>query len=149
MTKRDFLQKLETMIDETKVGILGTADTQAKPHVTWLTPALQAGRPDAVFAITGAATKKVANLKDNPHCQWVFQNRSISEVLILEGVVNVIDNPSLKTEIIQSIGKQLTVFWKLNQELSDYVVLETLVESATYFKPSDGHRETLKFREEV
>ncbi|MCE1245916.1 MAG: pyridoxamine 5'-phosphate oxidase family protein [Firmicutes bacterium] len=149
MTKRELIQILEIMIDETRVGILSTADEKAKPHITWLTPALQAGRPDAIFSITGAATKKVANLKENPHCQWVFQNRSISEVLTLNGVTNIIDNPSLKTEIIQSIGKKLTVFWKLNQDMADYVVLETIITDASYFRPSDGMRESVKFREEV
>ena len=86
MTKQDLLLKLETMIEETRVGILGTADINAKSHVTWLTPALQTGRPDSIYAITGTATKKVANLMENPNCQWVFQNRSISEVLTVNEI---------------------------------------------------------------
>jgi hypothetical protein len=59
-------------------------------------------------------------------------------------VINVLDVTTLKTEIVEALGQRLFTFWRVNPQ-SDFIVLETVVEQATYFTPMTGQRVTVTF----
>jgi uncharacterized pyridoxamine 5'-phosphate oxidase family protein len=53
--------------------------------------------------------------------------------------------PIIKSEVMEHLAKRLTVFWKVNTEKTDFIVLETIIKEATYFQPMKGHKETVQF----
>jgi hypothetical protein len=59
--------------------------------------------------------------------------------------VNVVDNPSLKSEVLESIGKRLEVFWRVNRK-TEFLVLETVITEATFFRPLERKKEIVPVR---
>lgn len=148
MTIQEFLSKLTSILDETRVGLMGSVDEKESPHLTWMTPALLKGRPGVIFAVSSPYSYKVMNIKSRPQVEWVFQNRSMDYVLRVKGKANIIDNPALKTEVMETIGSGLNVFWKINNDDTDMVVIETIVEEAFILYPNKGISERVSLLQE-
>ena len=145
MKKHEMINLIEKLIDEAGAGILATVCSDGKPHIRWMTPTTIKGRPGAIFAITASDTAKREHLDKEPAVEWMFQSKTLNNVVKVKGTANVLDNPALKSEVMQNLGKKLHVFWKINND-TDFVVLETIIEEATYMKPMTGIKETVKFQ---
>lgn len=147
MNQKELFSKVQQLLDDAKTAVLSTVDTDGGPHMRWMTPGILRSRPGVIFAVTSPSFAKVAQLTNNPEVEWMFQNRSLTEVVNLRGRINVLDNPSLKTEVIQAVGRRLTVFWRAAQENTDFLVLETVPISAQYMMPMRGVKEIVTFEE--
>jgi pyridoxamine 5'-phosphate oxidase len=135
---------IDAVISKAKTGVLATVDDQGRPHMRWMTPTVLRGRPNAVFAVTSPGFAKIVHLSGNQHAQWLIQSPSLREVVSIDGVINVLDVTTLKTEIIEALGQRLFTFWRVNPR-SDFIVLETVIEEATYFTPMTGEKVTVAF----
>lgn len=148
MTTHEMLAKLEEVLGKAKTGILATVGKDGQPHMRWMTPTFLRGRPGFLYAVTSPSFTKMADVREHAQVQWMIQTPSLREICAVEGVLRVIDNPSLKNEIIEAIGRILFVFWKVNPG-SEFVVLETRLTRATYFCPLRGVKETVNFSGEA
>jgi general stress protein 26 len=137
--------KLRTIIDAHGAGILASMDAEGKPHVRWLTPVIFPSRPGTIYALTVPVFPKVGQLRASPFVEWLFQTPSLSEVVTVRGRIVVVDNPSLRSQVLEAIGKRLFSLWKLTHDARDLAVLETEIEEATYYKPMEGSREAVSF----
>jgi general stress protein 26 len=146
MEPRELMDKAEALLEESKAGVLATVDEIGRPHMRWMTPRRLKGRTGTIYALTTAASAKAFQLGKNVFGEWLIQSKTLSEIVTLKGNINMLDHPSLKNEVMEALGSQLTVFWKVNPAIEDFVVLETVVEEGTYFMPMKGIRETIKFR---
>lgn len=146
MTQHELMNKLSEIIDDTKTGILATVDSTNAPHVRWMTPAVLRDRQTALFAVTCPDFSKAAHIKTNPKVDWMFQSKHLNTVIHVSGVVNILDNPSLKNEVLEVLAPRLDVFWKANCVSSEFVVLETVIEAATYYEPLTNVREEVAFK---
>jgi len=144
MTPHEMFAKLEDVLAKAKTGVLATVGKDNQPHMRWMTPALLPGRPGCVYAVTSPAFAKLLDVRGNPKVQWLIQTPSLREVCALDGLLTVIDNPALKNEIIEAIGRILFVFWKVNPQ-SEFVVLETRITQATYFCPMKNIKASVTF----
>lgn len=142
MDLHEVLEKIELIIEDSKTAVLATTGADGKPHMRWMTPAVLKGKPGAIYAVTSPHFQKIAELEKDAGAEWLFQTRSVNKIMNVKGKINVIDNPSLKAEILEAVGKRLTMFWKVNNQDMDFVVLETVIEEATYFLPMTGQKET-------
>ena len=149
MTKHELMYKVEQILETTRAGILATLDQDGKPRMRWMTPAILKGRADVLFAVTSPDFHKVAQLEARPEVEWMIQTRDLDQIINLKGKMNVLDNPSIRSEVMESLGKQLTVFWRVHTEKTDFLVLETVIEEATFFRPMKGEKETVYFRKEI
>jgi pyridoxamine 5'-phosphate oxidase len=145
MNQHEIMSEIGGIIEESKTAVLATADKEGLPHMRWMTPAVLRDRQGAIYAITAPSFDKAAQLDANPHVEWMFQTRNLSKVINVKGVVNIVDNSSIKSEVLESIGRRLTAFWKLNEDERNLAVLETIIEEATYFLPMQGLKRTVKF----
>jgi general stress protein 26 len=145
MNQTELMDKVEQILDDSKTGVLATVDGDGCPHMRWMTPKTLRGRPGALFAVTSPGSAKALHLESNPHVQWMIPTRSLAQIVLLRGRVNIIDNPSLKSEIVENLGKRLGMFWKINPHGQDFVVIETVIEEATLFLPMKGEKTTVKF----
>lgn len=145
MTSQELMNKLEDIIENAKAGILATTDENGCAHMRWLTPVALKQRPGCLYAFTTQGSAKTIQLEKQPAVEWMIQTRAITEVVNLRGHIKMVDNPALKSEIMEAIGNRLTVFWKANPNKDDFIVLETVIEEATYFKPMKAVKETIKF----
>jgi general stress protein 26 len=127
--------------------VLATVNEKGIPRMRWLTPIVVRERPGAIFAVTTPGSAKTIDIESKPKVEWMLQTRGITEVVNLRGTIYAVDNPSLKSEIMEQLGSKLTVFWKANPEKEEFIVLETVIEEARYLKPMKGYRETVMFHE--
>jgi pyridoxamine 5'-phosphate oxidase len=147
MNKSAFSSLLGTIIDDAKTAVMAPVDKAKRPHMRWMTPALLKSRPGAVYAVTSPEFEKVAHLSENPQVQWLFQTKLLNRVVTVSGPVNVVDNSAMKAEVLEGIGRRLNVFWRVNEDPSKFVVLETVIESAEYFEPMQNVHEHISFGE--
>ncbi len=148
MNCQEMMRKIEFVIDDAKAAVLATVDDAGQPHLRWMTPAVLARWPQTLFAVTSPDFPKIAQLSSNRQVEWMLQTRSLDQVINLRGGINVLDNPSLKAQVMEAIGNKLTVFWRVNQAKTDFVVLETVISEACWSAPLKGLRETVVFRQE-
>ena len=148
MTKRDFLKILAEIIDNSKIGVLAAVGADNSPSMRWMTPGLLKDREGAIYALTSKSFSKVSQLKKNRNVEWQIQTRALDKIATIKGEMNLIDNSSLKKEVIETIGVRLNVFWKVNNDPSSLIVLETVISEGRLFQPMKGLRDIVSFTEE-
>lgn len=120
------------------VGLLATVDERGAPHVRWLVPTILHDRPGALYALSLSKSGAVAQARSNPSVEWLIQTPTLDEIITLRGRMNVVDTPSLRMEVLDTIGPRLWNFWKLADGREDMVVLETVIETAVHYLPMEG-----------
>lgn len=148
MQKSEILDLVERLLEDAKTAVLATTDGNGSPRMRWMTPGLLKTRPGRIFAVTTPSAAKLLNLEKIPRVQWMFQDRALTKIVYVNGMMAGIQSPALKKEIIEELGSELTMFWKINREKTDFVVLETAPVDAEYFRPMLGKRERVVFHEE-
>ncbi|MBN2441098.1 MAG: pyridoxamine 5'-phosphate oxidase family protein [Spirochaetales bacterium] len=145
MTKHDVMSKIGTLLGEVKTAVLATSDKDGNPHVRWMCPCIFSNRENTLYALSSPHFAKIMQLKENPRVEWMIQSKSLDEIVTLRGKVNIIENPSLKGEVMALVGKTLHVFWTLTGKATDYLVLETIITDAVYFRPMTGQKTAISF----
>jgi general stress protein 26 len=145
MNQNELMYKVEQILNDSNAGILATIDKDGTPRVRWMTPAILKGRLNALFAVTSPEFEKVVQLDSRPEVEWMIQTRALDQIVNLRGKINILDNPSIRSEVMEHLGRKLRVFWKVNTETTEFLVLETVIEEATFFRPMKGYKETVHF----
>ncbi|OHB57609.1 MAG: hypothetical protein A2Y07_07065 [Planctomycetes bacterium GWF2_50_10] len=145
MNQQELLTELGKIIDEAKTAVLITCSENCFPRGRWMTPAMLSEYPDRIFCFSMHGNTELAHIANNANVSWLFQNRSLKKVITVTGLARVIDNPALKTELMETLAEHLAIFWKANIEQMSFVVIETMITNAEYFLPDSGHRTTVEF----
>jgi general stress protein 26 len=145
MELHKLMSKLDEIIDDSNAGVLSTSDINGVTHMRWMTPILLRGRKGVIYSVTSQDSRKVGQILKHPNVTWMIQTRSLDQVVTIYGKTNVLDNPSIKSELLETVGKRLTMYWKINEDLNDFVVLETEIERAVFYKPMKALSETVDF----
>jgi general stress protein 26 len=145
MDPSELMNKIEAILDDAKAAVLGTTDDQGRPHLRWMTASILKGRPGSIFAVASPGAAKIQQVQGRHDVEWMIQTRALDEVVNVRGVLNVVENPALKKEIMEALGPRLMVFWTANVGAENLVVLETVMREASYLCPMKGRREIVKF----
>jgi general stress protein 26 len=144
MDSRSMLDALERVLEKSRIAVLATVDPDGCPHMRWMTPAVVRGREGFLYAVTSPDFNKTREVDGNPKVQWMLQSKSLDEIVTACGTMEIIDNPSVKAEVLEAIGGHLSTFWKMNPDESQMVVLETALERIAYVRPTSGERHEIK-----
>ncbi len=147
MTKEKIMMKIDELLDNSKCAVLSTVSSDGKPRLRWMCPTIFPDMGQMIYAVSSADFHKIEDLKINPSASWMFQTKELNEIINVSGKIYIIDNPSMKSMIIEKIGNRLHAFWKLKKDSSDFIALETVIEDAVYFNPMKGEKEIIKFLE--
>lgn len=145
---RDLMIRARELLDQTRAAVIAGVQIDGKPFVRWMSPLIIDEQPEVLYALTSPRFSKVANLDKNPQVEWMIQNASLTEIITLKGKVNILDNPSIRSQVIEKLAPRLIVFWKVNPDHSNCVVIETVLEEGTYFMPMKGACQTVSFKQE-
>jgi general stress protein 26 len=145
MNKNEVLGEISRIIDEVGTAVLGTVNAEGKPDLRWVNPVMLRGRSNAIFMVTYPGSKKVKELQENPRAQWLFQTRPLDVIVTVDGRVNTLENPSIRSEVLEVVGPRLHAFWKITPDERDLMVLETVIERAVYYKPMQGLKVPVEF----
>jgi general stress protein 26 len=144
MEKAEFIAGLTTVITDVKTGLLATVDGKSMPHMRWMTPTLLEQRPGALYAVSSKNFAKREQLDENPRVQWLFQTRSLDTIYYVDGFINLIDNKSLLSEVLEVLAPRLRTFWNVNPDETSLFVLETVMESGRLFLPMKGTKRDIE-----
>ncbi len=144
MDKRDVMAALEATIEDSKTAVLATVDRENRPHIRWVVPGCLRDRPGAIYTVSASHFPKIEQLLNNPRVEMMFQTRSLDKIVNVRGRMNILDNPSIRAEVLECLASRLRAFWKANVPAGDLVVLELVMEEATYYSPMDGVRMTIQ-----
>jgi general stress protein 26 len=145
MVKQDIINMIELIIEETHAAVLSTVDSEGFPHSRWMTPGLIEERTGALFMISALDLAKINQIQNNPRGEMLFQTMSLEKIINVSGRINILDNPSIRSEVLESIGKHLHALWKINESEKELVVLELIIERATLYNPISGLKTTINF----
>ncbi|HUW41391.1 MAG TPA: pyridoxamine 5'-phosphate oxidase family protein [Rectinemataceae bacterium] len=122
-----------SMLGQSKFGILTTIDEEGFPHSRWMTPTALGRTNGAIYAVTADNLAKARQVRANPKVAWGFQSRDLGAVACLRGLARLVVDPLLAAEVLESIGPNLGVFWRLSGDPRRLVVLETKVKQISLF----------------
>jgi len=138
MKDESVLGKVKDLLNEAGVGIFITISEKGQPCSRWMTPVFLPRLPGALYAVTSKEYRKVRQLEANPNVSWIFQSTSLDKIATLTGTAEIVKDPGLAAEVLEAIGPHLEVFWTYMGDPKKLVVIETLIESASWFKPLGG-----------
>lgn len=138
------LDVMERLIEKSSVAVLANVDQQGQPRMRWMTPALIRGRKGYLYALTAPDFSKTAELSEQPAVEWMLQGPALREILRIRGKVELIDNPALKADVLEALGRRLGTFWKSNPDASNMIVLETIIEEFVYYQPMQDQKHQVK-----
>ena len=145
MDNREVMNRVGAIIEAHGTGLLATIDDNGHPHVRWMTPTLLRESPGVIYALTAPGFSSFDQVRAHARVEWMFQTPTLDEVITVGGLVNVVDNPSLRSEVLEALGPRLHALWKLAPQTPALVVLETVVEKAVRYVPMQGHKDVVRF----
>ena len=140
MTKEELLKKFRLVLEESPQALLATVTSDGYPAMRFMTPTMVNGRNDSLYAVTAASFPKVKDLTAHPQVSWMLTSPKTREIYSFRGKISLIEDPRFKSELLEEIGRGLETFWRLNDDPSDLVVLETLLVSGEYFNPKTAEK---------
>ncbi len=145
MDKSGLIKLAAKILFDTKTAVLSTVGEEGQPRMRWMSPVFLDGYAERIFAVTSTGFKKASDINENGKVQWMFQSRSLDTVITIEGESRIIENLSLKNEVLEAVGKQLQTYWKINKDPSTSTVIETEIKSAVVFYPVEGVKHKVTF----
>ncbi len=134
------LDVLERILEKSHVAVLSTVDGDGRPRSRWMTPAVVRGRRGFLYTVSAPHFEKIEQIQKNSSVSWLLQTRALDEVLEVVGKARIIDNPALKSEVLEAIGGHLTTFWRVNPDETELIVIETVIDELTYLEPMKGEK---------
>lgn len=148
MNQHQFLTEVQKILDDSRIAVLATIEPDGYPHMRWMVPAFVKERESAIYAITSKNLPKKMDLENNPKVEWMFQTKNMDRIVNIQGKINIVENPSLESEVMEALEKDLRTFWKLEISPHDMVVLETVMEKAIIYYPIKGEKLQIVLKKE-
>jgi len=145
MTKDEAMKMVRRALDDGAQAILATVGADGFPYMRYMTPAMVRGRDDALYAITASSFPKVKDLAANASVSWMLTSSKTREIFSLRARIHLVDDPRFKSELLEEIGRGLENFWRLNDDPSDLVCLESVLVSGEYFNPKTADKFQFEF----
>lgn len=132
--------RLERILETSKVGVLATIDAEGFPHNRWMTPVTLRGRPGFLYAVTAPDSPKAVQIRERPKVEWFLQSKVLDEILTARGEAYLVDEPQAKAEVLEAIGPNLQIFWRVNGNAGNLIVVETALQDISCFFPMRNER---------
>jgi general stress protein 26 len=128
-------EMLDIALQSHHEAILTTVDAQNRPHAAWMGTACT---PDFkhLITVTGAHTDKVANIRANPHVEWMFTSPDRRTIVYFEGSAEILEDEEMKRRYFQLVPDETRGFFmKFYRSGGAWCVIKTNLQSAIYCVP--------------
>jgi general stress protein 26 len=149
MEIREVMKRVEDILDRAKTAVLATVDEQERPRARWMSPVVLPDEPRSLYAVTSPAFAKTAEMRKTPRVDWLVQTPDLREIVCLRGCANLIDNPSIRSRVMEKAAKRLGTFWRVSGEQTEWLVVETVIDHAEIFHPMKPEKITVHFGREA
>lgn len=138
MEKPEIVRRAKNLIAEAKVALLATCGLDGHPNARWMATHTLAGGIERFYTLTAPNSNKTREIAADPRVTWLLNRVNHTEVLKLHGVASVEDDPLLKAQIWDLVGKKTKQYFTIHDGQSEFVVLVTEVKAIEYFAPGEG-----------
>lgn len=135
MKNDSVMTRVKDLVGEAGVGIFTTINEMGKPCSRWMTPIFLPRLPGALYAVTSRDFQKIGQLASNPNVSWIFQSKTLDRIATVTGTASIVRDSGLAAEVLEAIGPRLEVFWRFAGDPKKLVVMETVIESVSWFSP--------------
>lgn len=149
MNKSEMITIAKDVLSDSKAAILSTVGKDGVPAMRWMSPVFLRDFEDSIYAVTSVVFNKTSDIKQNNKVQWMIQSKDLNRIINFTGEINLVENIALRSEVIEKLGPKLQVFWTINKDTSNLIVLETRILTGVLFLPVKGQKEIVSFRAEV
>lgn len=135
----------EQIVLKCKNAVIATADAEGQPHSAWMTTLVTTDLAE-VTSITAPTSQKVAELRRNPHAEWMFASPSLETIVYLSGFTRVIEGEAAKRYWDQMPGKAQAYYRKYceTEDYHKFAVIRTEVSKIVVCKPY-AYKKTILF----
>ncbi len=126
---------LKALLDNSKVGLLATGDADGQPHTRWVTAAMLPGQDRLLYCVTMAGTNKAKDIGANGRVAWSFQSPRLDTIISVTGHARLLELPELKAQVLEALGRDLTIFWRINASPKHLVVIESTIDDIKVYRP--------------
>ncbi len=147
MDSTKLLSALERVLDSSCIAVLSTVDENGAPCSRWMVAGMLRGAPNHIYAVTDRKFRKVSQIARNSRVSWLLHTEGFTEVVLVSGDAAVVDNPSLKSAVLEALGKHLENFWHADPGIDDLVILETAITEIDHSTPATGEHESVRIRD--
>jgi general stress protein 26 len=140
MNTEELLARLERLLGTVKVGMLTTVDASGYPRSRWMTPALLRGLGGYIYTVTAPDSLKAEHIRSRAQVEWTVQSTVLDEVVTAIGTATIIQDPHTTAEVLEAIGPNLAIFWRVNPDSRNLVVVETAIKEISCFFPIRNER---------
>ncbi|MBI9105441.1 MAG: pyridoxamine 5'-phosphate oxidase family protein [Spirochaetales bacterium] len=148
MNKSELIIIAKNILSVSKTAVLATTGSDQTPRMRWMSPVFLRNYENYIYAVTSQVFNKTGDIKKNGRVQWMLQTSSLSRIITFDGTMNMVENVSLRAEVLEALGSRLETFWTINKDPSTLIVLETEITSGMLFTPVKGQKELVSFNEE-
>jgi len=133
------------IVAETRNAVLATADDKGLPHSAWMTAQVTQDLEE-VISITAPISQKVADLRSNPHAEWMFASHGMETIVYLSGHTRVVEGEAAKRYWDKMPGKAQAYYRKYcdTDDFHKFVVVRTEVDKVVLCKPY-SYKKTVLF----
>jgi len=135
---------LKALLDTSKVGLLATSDTDGQPHTRWVTAAMLPGQDRLLYCVTMAGTNKAKDIGANDRVAWSFQSPRLDTIISVTGRARLLDLPELKAQVLEALGRDLTIFWRIHTGPKNLVVIESTIDDIRLYRPMQSAAHELR-----
>ncbi len=116
-------------------GILSSVDELGRPHSAWM-GVLCSHDYQYLITVTSPDSDKVANVRKNPHVEWMLASADRLKIMYFEGVAETVMDEQLKEQYIQMVPPESRQFFmKYYHNTGEYVVIRTRIDHVVYCMP--------------
>lgn len=145
MEKSELMNLSAELLSNSKTAVLSTVSKDG-PRMRWMSPVFLNSDYNHIYAVTSSELGKTTDISENENVQWMLQSKSLDKIITFNGIIRMVEDLSLRNEVIQTIGAQLQTFWTINKDPSTLTVLETEIESAVVFYPVKGQKHLITYK---
>jgi general stress protein 26 len=148
MEYSQIIDKIEEIIDDVQTGILTTIDSRGAASIKEMMPVILKYPTTAIYCFSLPHCEKPKHLAKNNKVVWMIQRADFQEIVKIRGTAAVIYNPAIKAEMIDRLGPGIEKLRKTDTNVEEFLVIETTIETAEYYKPTAGLVETVIFSQQ-
>lgn len=119
-------------------AVLTTIDANHRPHACWMgtlvVPAL-----DTILTLTSPDSRKVRNVLQNPHVEWMLAGADKREVIYARGEVRVVHEPEQVFQVWEHLpDRSRAYFLQFEEEGMPFLLLKTDIKEIEYCIPREN-----------
>ncbi|MEM5948617.1 pyridoxamine 5'-phosphate oxidase family protein [Spirochaetia bacterium 38H-sp] len=145
MTKDEVLAILEELVESNRSGVFVSVGEDGFPDARWMTAAFLRGEHRDIYAVTSPSDKKVTQVSANPNVLWLLERKGHREVFRVKARATVVENPALLSQVLETLGGSLNLFWQVHGSVDEFAVLECNITSVEYQRPLDAYTEVFSW----